>query len=190
MNDNSRCQFQNFEVETNDYPSDGEDFTECSYKSAGCNIKIPEWKIKAHEDDCPYKGRFEAMEEIRSAMENTKLQEEEPCDPDAIVECKFRKEGCMVKMPFRRKEIHEEKCNFHTSDDEEEEEPYQDPEEQVDCKWAQYGCKVRPKFYRKETHEEKCNYKMENCSFQNYGCPATFEPSKRFAHERTCQYAS
>ena len=144
--------------------------------------------MKTHRDDCPYKGRFEAMEEMQSAMEKATLQEEESYeDPDAIVECRFRNRGCMVKMPFRRKRIHEEKCNYHTSDDEEE---IEDPEQQVDCKWAENGCRVRPKLYRKEIHEEKCNYKKEDCSFKHYGCNATFESSKRFIHERSCPYAS
>ena len=143
------------------------------YKEAGCNIQLSESKKKKHEEDCPFKGRFEALEKLRCSINSVTLnddssEESNECyqDPDQIVECRFRKYGCMVKMPFRRKSIHEEKCNYLKCESDDEEETFEDPEQQMDCKWTEYGCRVRPKLYRKEIHEEKCNYKPVGCSFK------------------------
>ncbi|XP_003705840.2 uncharacterized protein LOC100883671 [Megachile rotundata] len=190
----SRCQFRPH-LEEEHLPTDlvhkHDDLVECRYRSVGCNVRTTPWRTSIHEKYCIYKDRSEGLSEITEGLEQTSITDQYG-DPEELVECKYRKHGCMVNMPRRRKRMHQEKCNYRKYDSQEDgssSESEYDPNEQVSCKWTEYGCRVRPKRSRLETHEEKCNYRMEECAFKHNGCEALFHPSRKFAHERGCQYA-
>ncbi|XP_076618918.1 uncharacterized protein LOC143340621 [Colletes latitarsis] len=190
----SRCQFRPH-LEEESLPTDvahmHDDLVECKHRIVGCKVKTSPWRISIHEDHCHYKLRYELMNDITESLDHVSIVTDgDDGDPEELVECKFRKYGCMVNMPRRRKQIHQEKCNYgkyHQEDESSEESEY-DPDEQVTCKWAEHGCRVRPKRCRAETHEEKCNYRMEECSFKDNGCTAMFHPSRKYAHERSCEF--
>lgn len=195
----SRCQFRpHMEEETlpTDLPQHQDDLVECKHHVVGCKVRMPAWRRTIHEGVCNYKEKFLAMNDVIESIGCVTITEDS-YDQNELVECKYRRYGCMVRMPRRRKYVHEEKCNYSQySGDGDYEEPTWcpsdselDPEEQTDCRWAEYGCRVRPKRHRKSTHEEKCNYRMESCSFASSGCDALFEPSRRYAHEKSCPYA-
>lgn len=188
----TRCQFRPY-LEVEHLPTDiplGDDRVPCSYAELGCNVMMPPWRQPIHEPLCIFKERFEAQDQDQEEEAEDPADDE---DPDEMVECKLKVYGCLVKMPRRRKIIHEEKCNYNKYYKEEdfnveESEEEIDPDSQVDCRWAEQGCRIRPKFHRKEIHEDKCNYKMEPCSFSDNGCEQLFVRARRFAHERNCEF--
>ncbi|XP_015596341.1 uncharacterized protein LOC107268257 [Cephus cinctus] len=203
----TRCQFRPF-LEEEHLPTDlpsSDDLVECTYQPAGCNVRMPSWRRRIHEEVCTYKERFEALQGLDEPSnwllpdpDNVTFENGE--DPEELTECKFRIYGCLVKMPLRRKLIHELKCNYskyysaedfpdEAGEEEEQEETDEDPEQQVDCKWAELGCKIRPKLYRAEIHAEKCNYRLEDCAYKDNGCEERFHPPKRYVHERSCPFA-
>ncbi|XP_043262968.1 uncharacterized protein LOC122403492 [Colletes gigas] len=190
----SRCQFRPH-LEEESLPTDvahvHDDLVECKHRVVGCKVKTSPWRIAIHENHCHYKTRYELMNDITESLDIVSIvTDEDDGDPEELVECKFRKYGCMVNMPRRRKQIHQEKCNYgkyHQEGECSDESEY-DPEEQVACKWAEHGCRVRPKRCRAETHEQKCNYRMEECSYKDNGCTAMFHPSRKYAHERSCEF--
>ena len=200
----SRCQFRPH-LEEEQLPTDlvhqQDDLVVCRYEAVGCKVRTTPWRTSIHEKYCIYKDRHEALNEINEALQNTSITENQYSDPDELVECKYRKYGCMVNMPRRRKPMHQEKCNYkkyandesseneYDGSDESSSENEYDLNEQVSCRWAEYGCRVKPKRCDLETHEEMCNHKMEECSFKYNGCSALFTPFKRFAHESACQFA-
>lgn len=175
-----------------------DDLVECPYAAMGCRVRTVPWRRSIHENFCAYKDRFQAMSELSEGLVSTTLSDDDyGGDPEELVQCKFKRYGCMVRMPRRRKSMHEQKCNYRDCHGETEEdefehihEPELDPEEQVDCRWSENGCRVRPKRHRKQIHEDKCNYRMEECAFKEYGCYAMFIPAKRYAHERNCEFAN
>lgn len=193
----SRCQFRPH-LEEEFLPTDldrsEDDLVECPYQSVGCNVRTLPWRISIHENYCIYKDRRSTMDEIHEGMSSVTITDanSEYGDPNELVECKYRRYGCMVNMPRRRKIVHEQKCNYSKYHQEEDyvsssSEAEYDPDEKSDCRWAEYGCRVKPKRSRQEAHEEKCNYRMEECS---YGCGTLFQPSRKFAHERSCDYCN
>ncbi|XP_015436795.1 PREDICTED: uncharacterized protein LOC107192113 [Dufourea novaeangliae] len=192
----SRCQFRPH-LEEEHLPTDvahaHDELVECKHRIVGCKVRTSPWRVPIHENYCNYKERFEAVHDITEALEEITVTSEEHGDPEELVECKFRRHGCMVNMPRRRKLIHQEKCNYgkyhQDDDDSSESETEHDPDEQVPCRWAEHGCRVRPKRRRAEAHEEKCNYRMEECMFMQHGCTELFHPSRKHAHERSCQFA-
>lgn len=193
----SRCQFRPH-LEEEHLPTDvtlkHDDLIECAYKVVGCNVKTSPWRISIHESHCIYKDRFDEMN-ISDSMEQATVSANDYEDSEELVECKYRKYGCMVNMPRRRKQMHQAKCNYskyHTDEDDDKSSSSEgdyDPDEQVACKWADYGCRVRPKRSRSETHEEKCNYRMEECAYKHNGCTAMLQPPRKLAHERNCEFA-
>ncbi|CAK9825267.1 hypothetical protein ANTRET_LOCUS3314 [Anthophora retusa] len=189
----SRCQFRPH-LEEEHLPTDVaqkyDNLVECKHWVVGCKVRTSPWRISIHEAHCIYKDRFDEMN-ISEGLEQTTISSDDCNDPEELVECKYRRYGCMVNMPRRRKQLHQEKCNYrkyHQEDDDSSSESEYDPNEQVSCKWAEYGCRVRPKRSRLETHEEKCNYRMEECAYKHNGCTAQFQPSRKYAHERSCQF--
>ncbi|XP_076249341.1 uncharacterized protein LOC143188784 [Calliopsis andreniformis] len=193
----SRCQFRPH-LEEEQLPTDlahgSDDLVECKYRVVGCKVRTSRWRISIHENYCHYKDRFEALNDMSETLDQITITDDDVHgDPEELVECKYRKYGCMVNMPRRRKFIHQEKCNYKKYQEEESEpssEGEYDPDEQVTCRWVEYGCKVKPKRSRVEAHEEKCNYRMEKCAFEENGCSALFHPARKFAHERSCPYAN
>lgn len=175
-----------------------DDLVECPYVSVGCKVRTVPWRCGIHENFCIYKDKFQGVNDISEDLASTKINDNDYGDPEEIVECKFRRYGCMVRMPRRRKFTHEQKCNYknhHDTLDEDDEVvyPYEselDPEEQVECRWHENGCRVRPKRCRKQIHEDKCNYRMEMCAFKEYGCNSMFIPARKYAHESTCKFAN
>lgn len=167
-----------------------DDLTDCIYRDKGCKVRTPGWRVTIHAQHCNYK---DSLDEITDALEQAAIsciEYEE--DPEELVECRYRKYGCMVNMRRRRKPLHEAKCNYrkyHAESDDSSSEGEYDPDEQISCKWAEYGCRVRPKYSRLETHEQKCNYRLEECAYKDNGCIATFQPSRKYAHERNCEFA-
>ncbi|XP_048515149.1 uncharacterized protein LOC125501956 [Athalia rosae] len=199
----TRCQYRPF-LEEESLPTDivvSEGLVNCAHRVVGCNVAMPPWRKAIHEASCVYKERFEVVERGEDTSDDSYDGGDED-DPEEMVECKLKIYGCSVKMPRRRKIVHEEKCNYNkcyreedfeiAAEDEAPEDKMTpedgDPESPTDCRWAEYGCRVRPKAFRKETHEEKCNYKMEECRFADNGCEELFTRSRKFAHERNCQF--
>ncbi|XP_076748605.1 uncharacterized protein LOC143422091 [Xylocopa sonorina] len=190
----SRCQFRPH-LEEEYLPTDvahkADDLVECRYRVVGCKVKTSPWRISIHEGHCIYKDRYDEMN-ISESMEQASISSDSYRDPEELVECKYRKYGCMVNMPRRRKPLHQAKCNYRKydqGDDDSSSEGEYDPDEQVPCKWAEHGCQVRPKRSRAETHAAKCNYRMEECAYKYNGCTATFQPPRKYAHERNCEFA-
>ncbi|EFN79002.1 uncharacterized protein LOC105188202 isoform X2 [Harpegnathos saltator] len=195
----SRCQFRPH-LEEEQLPTDlrhrHDDLVECPYAAAGCKVRTVPWRRGIHENFCIYKDKFHGVSDISEGMARATFVDDDyvDSDPGQLVECKFRRYGCMVKMPRRRKLVHEQKCNYrshHTETDDESSHVWVlDPEEQVECRWSANGCRMRPKRCRKQIHEDKCNYKMEECAYKDYGCDAMFIPARKYAHESTCAYAN
>lgn len=201
----SRCQFRPHmeeEMLPTDLAPNQNDLVECKHHVVGCKVRMPAWRKSIHEGVCNYKEKYLAMNSVIESIGCVTIVDDDDRhrlhgDPEELVNCKYRRYGCMVRMPRRRKYVHEEKCNYREyyqpGDDEEivhhPPDPESNPDEQMDCRWAEYGCRVRPKLYRKSAHEEKCNYRMEECSYKDYGCGAMFEPARRYAHEKSCSYA-
>ncbi|XP_053996061.1 uncharacterized protein LOC128885789 [Hylaeus anthracinus] len=192
----SRCQFRPH-LEEESLPTDvahiHDDLVECKHRIVGCKVKTSPWRIAIHENYCAYKARFEAISDIAETLDHVTITDDCHGDSEELVECKFRKYGCMVNMPRRRKHLHQEKCNYkkyYREDDDSvhSSESEYEPDEQVACIWAEHGCRVRPKRSRAEQHQEKCNYRMEECTFKDNGCSAVFHPSRKYAHERTCEF--
>ncbi|XP_072747468.1 uncharacterized protein [Anoplolepis gracilipes] len=197
----SRCQFRPH-LEEEHLPTDlhhgHDDLVECTYSAAGCRVRTVPWRRNIHEKFCIYKDKFQAVNDISDGLASATISDNDyGGDPDELVQCKFERYGCMVRMPRRRKYMHEQKCNYKSHQEDVNDEffvyptqPELDPEEQVECRWSVYGCRVRPKRYRMQIHEDKCNYRMEECAYKNYGCSAMFTPPRKYAHESTCQYAN
>lgn len=170
-----------------------DDLVKCRYSEYGCKVRTVPWRTGIHESVCIYKDRFAAIDDISEGIASATIDNNDYSgDPEELVQCKFRQHGCMVKIPRRRKYMHEQKCNYKNyqgklNDEFDYTEPYLDPEEPVECRWSENGCQVKPKRCRKDIHEEKCNYKMLMCTF---GCGAMFIPAKRYVHERTCRFAN
>lgn len=200
-NCNVRCQFRPH-LEEEHLPTDlqhrHDDLVECPYSAAGCKVRTVPWRRGIHENFCIYKDKFHDVDDISEGLARATFVDNDYCgDPEQLVECKFRRYGCMVRMPRRRKLLHEQKCNYKSYHRETDDEagciwvpPGLDPEEQVECRWSANGCRVRPKLCRKHIHEGKCNYKMEECTYKEYGCNALFIPARKYAHESTCEYAN
>ena len=192
----SRCQFRPH-LEEEQLPTDlahrHDDLVECKHRVVGCKVRAATWRISIHEDHCNYKERFEELTDINEVLDGVTIADDEYGDPEELVECKYRKYGCRVNMPRRRKLMHQQKCNYGKYDEGDchstSSEGDYDPDEQVPCRWSEYGCRVKPKRSRVEAHEEKCNYKMEECAYNGNGCDALFHPSRKYAHERSCSYA-
>lgn len=174
---------------------------------AGCNIQLPAWKKVTHEEECPYKGRFEEMKKMNSSIASLSFDESlsddgSYHDPNEIMNCRYRKFGCMVRMPYHRKRLHEEKCNHRDNDDDESsDESYHDPDELVNCRFRDNGCMVKMPFKRREAHEEKCNHREEDelvyesytdefadCRWAKYGCRVRPKLSLSQNHEAKCNY--
>lgn len=196
----SRCQFRpNLENEPipTDLTHDEETLLDCRYSHVGCNVRLPEWRKAIHEPICIYKDRIhQAVDGIAHCLDEFSFEDrtaECDYDPEEMVDCRYNEYGCTVRMPRRRKNTHEQKCNWAKHRDQCEEEycyvPEENPDENVPCIWAKYGCQVTPRRCRRETHAEKCNYRMERCTYSSNGCGATFQISQRFAHEKNCEYA-
>ncbi|XP_071637569.1 uncharacterized protein [Temnothorax longispinosus] len=194
----SRCQFRPHSEEEHG-PTDfrHDNLIECSFSAAGCKVRTVPWRRSIHEEHCIYKDRFQGVNDISDGLASATITDYGG-DPNELVQCKFRRYGCMVNIPRRRKYIHEQKCNYrnHQGDVENEfipqvypSEPELDPDEQVKCRWYEYGCRVRPKRCRKEIHEVKCNYRMEECMWKYHGCSAIFKPSLKYSHESNCDFA-
>ncbi|KAH0539800.1 uncharacterized protein LOC123259719 [Cotesia glomerata] len=196
----SRCQFRPYLEEEHlptDLNTDEGELESCRYSVVGCNVRLPEWRKQVHENLCIYKDRLDALDDIQRDLDSFHFEDG---DPEEMVECKFNRYGCMVKMPRRRKNMHQMKCNYqkyHNENDDEDfsecsiscAEPEVDPDSHVPCRWAVYGCQVEPRYCRKLTHEEKCNYRREKCRFAEHGCVEMVEPCKRPLHESSCSYA-
>ncbi|XP_012218718.1 uncharacterized protein [Linepithema humile] len=195
----SRCQFRPH-LEEERMPTDlhhsHDDLVECSYSAVGCKVRMMPWRRSIHEKFCNYRDKFESVNAIGDAFASVTIGDNDyGGDPEELVQCKFRRYGCTVSMPRRRKYIHEQKCNYksHQADDgffPYPSEPELDPEEQVECRWSEHGCRVRPKRYRKQIHEDKCNYRMVECTYRDYGCNAIFTPARKYAHEGNCEFAN
>lgn len=202
-----RCQFRPH-LEEEQMPTDlqhgHDDLVECSYSTVGCKVRMAPWRRDIHEKFCNYRNDFR-VSEISDGLASATIDDNDyGGDPEELVQCKYRRYGCMVNMPRRRKYTHEQKCNYRSqyvdADDEffsynaatpsPPPESQLDPEEQVECRWFAYGCRVKPKRFRKQIHEDKCNYRMEECAYKDYGCGATFMPSRRYAHESRCEFAN
>ncbi|XP_034940684.1 uncharacterized protein [Chelonus insularis] len=192
----SRCQLRpNLEDEhlPTDLSTDEGALENCKYSVVGCNVRLPEWRKLVHEEICIYKDRLEALESVQHNLGSLSFDD---VDPEEKVECKFYRYGCMVKMPRRRKHLHEQKCNYQKHYREEDfgetishnTEYEADPDEKVACRWSDYGCQVQPRRCRKENHEEKCNYRREKCTFAYNGCFEMVEPCKKHLHESSCSY--
>lgn len=138
------------------------------------------------------------MNDINDGLASTTIADNDyGGDPEELVQCRFKRYGCMVSMPRRRKHTHEQKCNYKSSEGEVDDGffPYPnraelDPEEKLECRWVEYGCRVRPKRCRKAIHEDKCNYRMEECMYKDCGCSAVFAPARKYVHESTCHFAN
>lgn len=170
-----------------------DDMVDCRHRVVGCRVRTSPWRISIHEAHCIYKDRFEAMHELTDTLDEITITTDDERDPEELTECKFRRYGCMVNMPRRRKLVHQEKCNYrkyHTEEEYVSSGSECDPDEQVPCAWVDYGCRVRPKRSRLDTHVEKCNYRMEECAFKDNGCCELVQPSRKYAHERSCQFAN
>lgn len=175
-----------------------DDLVECSYAVAGCRVRTVPWRRSIHEKFCNYRDKFEAVNVISDGLASATIASNDyDGDPDELVQCKFERYGCMVRMPRRRKYMHEQKCNYKNHQGDVNDgffiypaQPELDPEEQVECRWSVHGCRVRPKRYRTQIHEDKCNYRMEDCAYKDYGCSAIFTPARKYAHERNCEYAN
>lgn len=175
-----------------------DDLVDCSYYAAGCRVRTVPWRRSIHEQYCIYKDRLPSVSDISDSLASATIADNDydyGGDPEELMQCKFRRYGCMVNMPRRRKYTHEQKCNYKNHEEDVDDgfnypsQPELDPDEQVDCGWSEYGCRVRPKRYRKQIHEDKCNYRMEECVWKHYGCSATFKPSLRYSHESNCDFA-
>ncbi|XP_017890411.1 TNF receptor-associated factor family protein DDB_G0290883-like [Ceratina calcarata] len=190
----SRCQFRPH-LEEENLPTDmahkHDDLVECTYRVVGCKVKTSPWRISIHEQHCIYKDRFNERNISDSLRKTTISSNDDFGDPKELVECKYRKYGCMVNMPRRLKLMHQEKCNYREYHDGRHDSSSEyDPDQQVPCKWTEYGCRVKPKRSLLEIHVEKCNYRMENCAYRNYGCTAIIHPAAKYAHERNCEFAN
>ncbi|XP_057318307.1 uncharacterized protein LOC130663180 [Microplitis mediator] len=193
----SRCQFRPY-LEEEHLPTDLNNeegaLENCRYSVVGCNVRLPEWRKLVHENLCIYKDRLEGLDDIQRNFDSLNFEDG---DPEEMVECQFNKYGCMVKMPRRRKLMHQQKCNYRKYQDSEDfsddyqhnSEPEIDPDSQVPCRWSIYGCQVQPRYYKKMSHEEKCNYRREKCRFAENGCSEMVEPFKKHLHESNCSYA-
>lgn len=174
-----------------------DDLVECTYTAMGCRVRTVPWRRSIHEKFCIYRDRFQAVNDISDSLASATIADNDyGGDPDELIRCKFERYGCMVRMPGRRKYVHEQKCNYKSHQGDVNDgffvyppQPELDPEEQVECRWSVYGCRVRPKRYRTQIHETKCNYRMEECAYKDYGCSAMFMPARKYAHESTCEYA-
>ncbi|KAK0181222.1 hypothetical protein PV327_003524 [Microctonus hyperodae] len=194
----SRCQFRpNLEDENlpTDLSIDEGALEKCKYHVVGCNVKLAVWRKLVHEKICIYKDKLNGLDEIEQSFNSINFDDGNPED---LVDCKFRQYGCMVRMPRRRKQIHEEKCNYYKDYHEEYEteevvyyfpESVVDPNEPVPCCWADYGCQVQPRQCRKEIHEEKCNYRRFPCRYTDNGCREVLELTKKHLHESSCSYS-
>ncbi|XP_014486726.1 PREDICTED: uncharacterized protein LOC106750718 [Dinoponera quadriceps] len=195
----SRCQFRPH-LEEEHLPTDlqhrHDDLVDCPYSAAGCKVRTVPWRRGIHGNFCIYK-KFHDVDNISEGLARATFVDND-YDGEQLVECKFRRYGCMVRMPGRRKLTHEQKCNYrdYRSETDDEYDCIWMPSEsdskemQVECRWSVNGCRVRPKRYRKQIHEDKCNYKMEECAYKERGCDAMFIPARKYAHERTCEYAN
>ncbi|KAL0111979.1 hypothetical protein PUN28_013304 [Cardiocondyla obscurior] len=198
----SRCQFRPH-LEEEHVPTDlrhgHDDLVECSYSAAGCRVRTVPWRRGIHEEYCIYKGSFApsfgGIDAISDGFASVTIVDDDGGDPEELVQCKFRRHGCMVNMPRRRKYVHEQKCNYRSHQGDVDDgfiypsQPELDPDEQVECRWLDYGCRVKPKRCRKHIHEDKCNYRMEECTWKHYGCGAIFKPTLRYSHEANCAFA-
>ncbi|XP_011868434.1 PREDICTED: uncharacterized protein LOC105562301 [Vollenhovia emeryi] len=189
----SRCQFRpRAEEEHVSIDLRHDDLVECSYSAAGCRVRTMPWRRGIHEEKCIYRDRFQGVNDISDALASATIADNGG-DPEELVQCKFRRYGCMVNVPRRRKYMHEQKCNYSSYQGDEEfsypSQPELDPDEQVECRWSELGCRVRPKRCRKQIHEDKCNYRMEECMWKHYGCSALFNPTLRHSHENNCDFA-
>ncbi|XP_012529667.2 uncharacterized protein LOC105832894 [Monomorium pharaonis] len=168
----SRCQFRPRSEEEHVSTNPSDDLVGCSYFAAGCRARVVSWQRAMHERDCIY--RFQGVNDISDGLASATIADNDyGGDPEELVECRFRRYGCMVNMPRRRKYTHEQKCNYKsyqtdvndgfvgypTNYPDYPSQPELDPDEQVECRWFEYGCRVKPKRCRKQIHEEKCNYK-------------------------------
>jgi len=175
---------------------DHADLVDCSYFAAGCRVRTVPWRRSIHEQYCIYKDRVHSVNDISDDLASTSITDNDYSgDPDELMQCKFRRYGCMVNVPRRRKYIHEQKCNYRNHQENMDNrfdyssQPELDPDEQIECRWSEYGCRVKPKRCRKQIHEDKCNYKMEECRWKHYGCMAIFKPMLRYSHENNCDFA-
>jgi len=154
------------------------------------------WRRGIHEKYCTYKDNFQGVDDINDGLASTTIGDDD--SERNLLHCRFRRYGCMVSMPRRRKYTHEQKCNYRNSQESGQDDgflPYPteselDPDEQLECRWSEYGCRIRPKRCRKAIHEDKCNYRMEECVYKGHGCDAVFAPARRYAHENTCNFAN
>lgn len=173
-----------------------EDLVDCTFVAAGCRVRTVPWRREIHEKYCIYKDK--AVDDMSDNFASTRITDDNyGSDPEQLVHCRFRRYGCMVSMPRRRKYTHEQKCNYKDNQRDVDDGffPYPaeselDPEEQLKCRWFEYGCRVKPKRCRKAVHEDRCNYRMEECVYKDYGCSAIFAPARKYAHESTCDFAN
>lgn len=185
-----------------------EDQVQCRHRTVGCMVRTSPWRISIHEAHCAYKDRFEAMEGLSESLGEITITSAEYGDPEELLECKYRRHGCMVRMPRRRKRTHQEKCNYRKYHDEEDDSPAEDqydPNELVSCKWARYGCMVRMPRRRQYSHQEKCNYcrpeedgyqseeeydpdEQVSCRWADYGCRVRPKRDRVGSHEEKCNY--
>ncbi|XP_017761674.1 PREDICTED: uncharacterized protein LOC108551852 [Eufriesea mexicana] len=184
------------------HPPGHQELKTCAYRDFGCWVKLPIY-LDLHESRNigPYiSDNVSSVLTWRKRCPSPAMTPNEHHGrPEELVECKYRKYGCMVNMPRRRKLLHQEQCNYRkyahsdsdlsTNSDLSTDNEY-DPQNCVACKWTQYGCRVRPKINRLKSHEMNCNYRMEECAYKSRGCTELFKPPRKFAHEKNCQFSN
>ena len=87
--------------------------------------------------------------------------------------CKFKNEGCSEILSFKKRENHENHCEFRS----------------LECKYKFAGCTPMLKPKEKENHEKICEYRFSvQCQYKDYGCNEIVFEDTRENHENLCEF--
>ncbi|XP_014232779.1 uncharacterized protein LOC106656347 [Trichogramma pretiosum] len=220
----SRCQYRHHSPN-----SDGEPRVACRYQTVGCNVRTTPSRLQEHELLCIYKDRLaEGLEDrLRGSCNiaarpappvNLQICPQGPAgDPNELVECRHRSQGCMMRVPRWNRAAHEDKCNYNTvaghHPHHQQQLPVDVAIELRDCRYAARGCRIKSPLHSLARHEATCQYadnrqqvvyphqahnavvvqqprheEWVDCRYAPQGCRVKSKYFARNAHESVCTY--
>ncbi|CAB0032682.1 unnamed protein product [Trichogramma brassicae] len=210
--------------------SDGEPRVACRYQTVGCNVRTSPSRLQEHELLCIYKDRLpEGLEDRLHGSCNIAARPPLPVnlqicpqgpagDPNELVECRYRSQGCMMRVPRWNRAAHEDKCNYNTvhghhPHHHQQQMPADVTIELRDCRYAARGCRIRSPLHSLARHEATCQYadnrqqvvyphqahnvvvvpqprheEWVDCRYAPQGCRVKSKYFARNAHESVCTY--